>query len=33
VGTPKVLPTQYKTELVNAGCTFKFRQYADTRAS
>jgi hypothetical protein len=32
-GTPKVLPTQYKTELVNAGCTFKFHQYADTRAS
>lgn len=32
-GTPKVLPTQYKTELKNAGCTFKFQQYADTRAS
>jgi hypothetical protein len=32
-GTPKVLPSQYKTELVNAGCTFKFRQFADTRAS
>jgi hypothetical protein len=32
-GTPKVLPAQYKTELVNAGCSLKFRQYADTRAS
>lgn len=32
-GTPKVLPSQYKTELKNAGCTFKFVQYADTRAS
>lgn len=32
-GTPKVLPAQYKTELINAGCTFKFRQYADDRAS
>jgi hypothetical protein len=31
-GTPKVLPTQYKSELVSAGCTFKFRQFADTRA-
>jgi hypothetical protein len=31
-GTPKVLPTQYKSELVTAGCTFKFRQYADSRA-
>lgn len=32
-GTPKVLPAQYKTELKNAGATFKFVQYADTRAS
>jgi hypothetical protein len=32
-GTPKVLPAQYVTELKNANCTFKFVQYADTRAS
>lgn len=32
-GTPKVLPAQYVTELKNAGCTFKFVQFADTRAS
>ena len=32
-GTPKVLPTQYKTELKNANASFKFVQYADTRAS
>jgi hypothetical protein len=32
-GTPKVLPAQYKTELTAAGCTFKFHQYADSRAS
>lgn len=32
-GTPKVVPAQYKSELVSAGCTFKFRTYADTRAS
>lgn len=32
-GTPKVLPAQYVTELKNAGCTFKYAQYADTRAS
>jgi hypothetical protein len=32
-GTPAVLPAQYKTELTNAGCSFKFRQYADSRAS
>lgn len=32
-GTPKVLPAQYVTELKNAGCTFKFGQYADSRAS
>jgi hypothetical protein len=31
-GTPKVLPAQYKSELVTAGCTFKFRQYVDSRA-
>jgi hypothetical protein len=32
-GTPKVLPSEYKTELASADCTFKFRQFADTRAS
>lgn len=32
-GTPKVLPSGYKSELVTAGCTFKYRQYADSRAS
>ena len=32
-GTPKVLPTQYKTELKNAGCTFKLVQYANSQAS
>lgn len=32
-GTPKVLPAQYKTELKNAGCTFKFQQYANSQAS
>lgn len=32
-GSPKVLPAQYKSELVTAGCTFKFRQYTDTRAN
>jgi hypothetical protein len=32
-GTPKVLPAEYVTELKNAGCTFKFRQYANTQAS
>lgn len=32
-GTPKVLPAQYVTELKNANCTFKFVQFADSRAS
>jgi len=32
-GSPKTLPPQYKTELTAAGCTFKFHQYADSRAS
>jgi hypothetical protein len=32
-GTPKVLPAAYKSELVSAGCTFKYIAYADTRAS
>jgi len=32
-GTPKVLPAQYLTELKNAGCTFKFVQYANSQAT
>lgn len=32
-GTPKVLPSAYKTELTAAGCTFKYTAYADSRAS
>lgn len=31
-GSPKALPAQYRTELRNAGCTFKFVRYADSRA-
>lgn len=32
-GTPKVLPTQYKTELATSGCSIKFAPaYADSRA-
>lgn len=30
--SPKKLPAQYKEELKSAGCTFKFHQYADSRA-
>jgi hypothetical protein len=32
-GSPKVLAGAIKTELAAAGCTFKFQQYADNRAS
>lgn len=33
-GTPKVIPAQYKTELVASGCSIKFAPaYADSRAS
>lgn len=32
-GAPKVLPATYKSELVTAGCTFKYATYADSRAS
>ena len=31
-GPPKALPAAYKTELVAAGCTFKFIPYADSRS-
>lgn len=32
-GTPKVIPAAYKSELVAAGCTFKYTRYSDSRAS
>jgi hypothetical protein len=32
-GSPRVLPSAFKTELAANGCTFKFRKYADDTAS